>query len=234
MARTVTEREGRLDVCSICGDQPAPVYRTEEAPAPGSVATLRLCEDCLEIRKLKGENFIPLTMTLIFQYGSNCSESEINGEARLRGNATFVGIAETVEDCQLAFDIHSRGRECAAADIVVKPGSKVWGVLYKVPDFLIERTTAKQQGRKALDQIEGEGTNYTRRTIDVKCPDGTICTATTYTARKPGCDVPTSLAYVRLIVNGLREHGVSEQYIAEVKTIASANNPDIAADVNAL
>lgn len=61
MTRTITEREGRLDVCSICGDEPAPVYRTEGTPPPGSMATLRLCEDCLQIRGLKGERFVLFT-----------------------------------------------------------------------------------------------------------------------------------------------------------------------------
>ncbi len=52
-----------------------------------------------------------------------------------------------------------------ASDIVVTPGSKVCGVLYEVPDFLIERKTARAQKRKSLDEIEGEGINYKRETI---------------------------------------------------------------------
>jgi hypothetical protein len=37
----------------------------------------------------------------------------------------------------------------------------VWGVLYEVPDFLIERKTAAAQNRSSLAAIEGEGTNTT-------------------------------------------------------------------------
>ena len=44
-------------------------------------------------------------MALVFQYGSNCSESEINGRDRLRGDAKFADIAETVEDFELAFNV---------------------------------------------------------------------------------------------------------------------------------
>jgi hypothetical protein len=44
----------------------------------------------------------------------------------------------------------------------------------------------------------------------------------------------TNVDYVSHIVCGLREHGVSVEYIAKVKTIASANNPDIAAKVQNL
>jgi hypothetical protein len=47
-------------------------------------------------------------MTLVFQYGSNCSESEINSGERLRGDAKFVDITETVEDFEIAFDVQSR------------------------------------------------------------------------------------------------------------------------------
>jgi hypothetical protein len=97
-------------------------------------------------------------MALVFQYGSNCSESQFNSQERLCGDAKFVTIAETVDDRQLAFDVWSRGRACAASDIVASPGNKVWGVVYDVPDFLMARDTAAKRKRKSLDAIEGEGT----------------------------------------------------------------------------
>jgi hypothetical protein len=173
-------------------------------------------------------------MTLVFQYGSNCSESQINGEHRLCGDAKFIGIAETVDDYQLAFNVQSKTRNCAAADIVPSPGSKVWGVLYEVPDFLIERKTANPHGRKSLDAIEGEGTNYARCSIVVRSVNGDIHTVITYRAINPRANLKTSLEYVRYIVDGLRERGISEEYVANVKTIASANNADIASQVNRL
>src|SRR6266853_5585244 len=99
-------------------------------------------------------------MALVFQYGSNCLDSEINSKNRLCGDARFVDVAETVEDFELAFDVQSTGRGCAASDIVRKPGGKVWGVLYEVPDYLFDRQTAQAGGgRKSFDKIEGEGTN---------------------------------------------------------------------------
>lgn len=52
-------------------------------------------------------------MTLVFQYGSNCSEREMNSQERLRGEAKFVDIAETTEDFELAFDSpEHRARLC--------------------------------------------------------------------------------------------------------------------------
>jgi cation transport regulator ChaC len=173
-------------------------------------------------------------MTIVFQYGSNCLESEINGDRRLRGDAKFVGIAQTVEDFALTFDVWSGNRKCAASDIARMPGSKVWGVLYEVPDDLIDRETAKARGRKSFDEIEGEGANYKREMIDVRRPDGEVVNALTYTVRNPDPGLKTSKEYVGFIVAGLREHDVSEDYIAQVKAIAVANNPEISAAVEKL
>ncbi len=173
-------------------------------------------------------------MALVFQYGSNCLESEINGKDRLCGDAKFIGIAETVNDYRLAFDVWSTRRACAASDIVVSLGSKVWGALYEVPDFLIERRTAGEQNRKSLDAIEGEGANYKRETIAVRKESGPIVTALTYRATIPTPDLKTSLEYVGYIVKGLRQRGVCEEYITQVKELATTNNPTIATQVEEL
>jgi len=171
-------------------------------------------------------------MALIFQFGSNCDVSRLNGDDRLRDDAKVIGIAETVEDYQLAFDVCSTREKCAAANIVRLPGSRVWGVLYEVPDYLIRRETAGS--RKSLDAIEGEGENYERGCISVRRPDGRIVEALTYRTREPQSGLRTSTGYVRHIVLGLREQGAPEDYIREVKEIAKANNPGIAAEVDAL
>ncbi len=102
-------------------------------------------------------------MAIVFQYGSNSLNSEINSPRRLCDDARFLDIAETLEEFELAFDVWSKRRECATADIVRKPGGKVWGVLYEVPDYLIARDTAKLQDRKSFDAIEGEGTKLQTR-----------------------------------------------------------------------
>jgi hypothetical protein len=61
MTRAIIETVGRTDICSVCGDDPAADYRLAEAFRPaGGVDTLRLCDDCLEIRRASGEPFVPL------------------------------------------------------------------------------------------------------------------------------------------------------------------------------
>ena len=171
-------------------------------------------------------------MTLVFQYGSNCLDSEINSTCRLCDDAKFVDIAETVEDFELSFDVYSTKRRCAAADIVRKPGDKVWGVLYQIPDYLIDHATAKACGRKSLDAIEGK--KYTRETIPVRRPNGEVVLALTYTVKSPEPGLKTRIDYVAHIVCGLREHKIPDTYIAKVKAIASANNSDIAPEIEGL
>jgi hypothetical protein len=156
-------------------------------------------------------------MALIFQYGSNCSESQMNGTERLRGDAKFIDIAETVDDFDLAFDVQSSGRGCAASDIVRKQGGKVWGVLYEVPHFLISRRSAGARRRRSFDQIEGEGKNYRREMIRVRRPGGEILNALTYTVAKPQAGLRTNIDYVRHIVRGLRDHNVPAEYLGQDK-----------------
>ena len=52
---------GSNDVCSICGDEEAKDYRLESSQSiAGMVVTLKLCDDCLNIRKnMHDENFVP-------------------------------------------------------------------------------------------------------------------------------------------------------------------------------
>lgn len=110
----------------------------------------------------------------------------------------------------------------------------MWGVLYEVPDYLIDRKTAATKNTKSLDAIEGEGTNYKRETIAVRRNDGSIVSALTYRVRNPQQDLKTNLECVGYIVEGLRDHGVQEDYVERVRQLAQANNPAIAAQVQRL
>jgi cation transport regulator ChaC len=167
-------------------------------------------------------------VAVLFQYGSNCDEGQLNGDERLHGDARFISIAETVEDYKLVFDVWARRRGCAAADIVSSTGKKVWGILYEVPDYLIARETAHVRGRVAMDDIEAEGKVYKRESIAVRKPDGEIVTALTYRVIEPKEGLETNIEYVGYIVKGLRDHGVEDAYIETVKRTASENNPKIA------
>jgi hypothetical protein len=63
--RQIIALAGGRDVCSVCGDRPAPAYQILKVKfAEGAVATIRLCDDCRDIRReLHGEDFIEFTET---------------------------------------------------------------------------------------------------------------------------------------------------------------------------
>lgn len=167
-------------------------------------------------------------MALVFQYGSNMSVARLNGEDRLRGDAKPICIARTAELFDLMFSVWSKSNNCAAADLVSgKSGRSIYGVVYEVPDFLLGRDTAKQRNRKSLDEIEGEGTNYVRAMIDLIANDGSTVCATTYLVKDRKADLKTSLAYVRHILHGLREHDIPAEYCQYVLAKVIENNSDL-------
>ena len=170
---------------------------------------------------------------LVFQYGSNILDEEVNSEQRLRGDAQFVGLAY-VEGYRLSFTVFSERRNCAAADLMPAEGSKVWGALYEVPDWLVYRDQASQRGRRSLDEIEGEGTNYRRMPISVRCQEGNEREALTYVVIEPRPGLTTSSEYASLILRGLRQRGTPEGYILEVKAIVRGNNPTLEQAIEAL
>jgi hypothetical protein len=54
----IAAMEGNLAVCSMCGDDPAKDYQLPPADrSPSGVYTLRLCDDCLSIRRGMGEPY---------------------------------------------------------------------------------------------------------------------------------------------------------------------------------
>src|SRR5690348_4165929 len=98
-------------------------------------------------------------MALVFQYGSNTSSKRLNSAERLRGDAVDLGLVRTRSTFEFGFDMWSDVNGCAAANIRGDAGRKIWGVLYDVPDHLIESTTSG--ARKSFDAIEGP--RYERR-----------------------------------------------------------------------
>lgn len=171
-------------------------------------------------------------MALVFQYGSNTSSTRLNSDERLRGGARDLGLVCTEAPFELDFDVWSTGNACAAADILEGRGRPIWGVLYEVPDYLIQRETAGE--RKSLDAIEGR--HYGRRPIRVQRLDGTRVAGevTTYTVVNPEPGRRTLIEYASHIIAGLREHDAPDEYLAYVKARVIANNPDLAAQIGCL
>lgn len=171
-------------------------------------------------------------MALVFQYGSNMSVTRLNGKDRLAGDAKPVCIARTTETFELAFTVWSNLNDCAAADLVPsQSGRSVYGVVYEIPDALLHRDTAKEQKRKSLDAIEGEGINYVRRTVNLMGVDGQKINAITYVAKDRKTDLKTSSPYVQHILAGLKEHEIPAEYRDYVHSRIIENNCELEADL---
>lgn len=60
LSRHAVSSEGRTDVCTSCGDHPAYPYRVVNgAETMPGVPSLRLCDDCIEIRRGMGNVLMP-------------------------------------------------------------------------------------------------------------------------------------------------------------------------------
>ncbi len=104
---------------------------------------------------------------------------------------------------------------------------------YEIPDYLIDRKSAKGLNRKSLDAIEGAGGNYERTKISVLLPDGTEKSAITYVVRKRSLLLQTSKVYAKHIVDGLHEHDFPEEYRHYVVSKIEENNPRLVGAFNA-
>jgi hypothetical protein len=171
-------------------------------------------------------------MALVSQYGSNTSSDRLNHPDRLRGDAVDLGLVRTRETFEFDFDVWSTTNNCAASDI--RPGGdrNIWGVLYRIPDYLIDRSTSGT--RKSLDAIEGP--NYERNSIAVVWPNGIAVgdDVITYTVRAPQAGLQTALSYVTHILQGLRDHKAPEEYIEYVKSRIISNNPSLRLEIEGL
>lgn len=174
-------------------------------------------------------------MTLVFQYGSNMSTARLNHADRLAGDAKPICMARTAKPFKFAFTVWSKTNTCAAADIISDHnGRSVYGVVYSIPDFLLSRDTARRHKRKSLDEIEGEGTNYVRTTIDLIKTDGSKLNAITYVVKERKTGLTTSLAYVQHILDGLKEHVLPDEYRQYVVSRIIENNHELEKEIPAI
>ncbi len=153
---------------------------------------------------------------LMFQYGSNCNERRLNCASRLGGMAHDLGLAETTETYDLAFDVWSKTNGCAAGDLVhpESSGRRVWGVLYEIPD----------PGFETLCRIEGP--RYEPQPISVRDQQDVSQEARTFLAKPADRAIGlwTSAMYVEHIVSGLRTHGAPDPYIDYIIDRAVSTN----------
>ncbi|MHB1493331.1 MAG: gamma-glutamylcyclotransferase family protein [Thermoplasmataceae archaeon] len=135
---------------------------------------------------------------LYFAYGSNMSFSQMRTRCP---NSKFIGKA-CLKDFEFVFDGHSYNRGGAVANVIQKRECKVEGGLFDITESDL----------KALDQYEGYPSTYDREELEVSDEKGTSSPALIYkrTGKKIG---KPSDDYLKTIIDGARNCGLSEQYI---------------------
>jgi gamma-glutamylcyclotransferase (GGCT)/AIG2-like uncharacterized protein YtfP len=139
----------------------------------------------------------------------------------------FLGVAE-LRGHRLAFTRRSLRTGTGVADIIAAPGESVWGALYALHDVHVA----------AIDEKEGNGWAYERRAVRVivagarelgeaggPCEAGDSggeLEAFAYAViARDGEHVAPSHEYLQALLDGARERGLPEDYVAALGAVAS-------------
>jgi cation transport regulator ChaC len=145
-----------------------------------------------------------------FAYGSNMSRTQMAGRTGPIRDANEAPRVALLRGYRFAFTVRSTdGR--IYANVMASPDDVVHGVLYR----------CGEAGMQVLDRYEA---GYERRQVTVTDQTGREYEATVYVglARctvEPG--QPTA-RYREIVLQGAREFGLPEEYVAEIERLANA------------
>jgi len=134
--------------------------------------------------------------------------------------AEGVEAAWTDDRFEFTFSVWSVTKNRAASGIVrSESGRRIFGVIYEIPYDLIDRNCGRKR-RKTLDEIEGEGTNYSRTVVTVSGVEtGRQYQAITYLPIEQSWKAPTDLEYASHILAGLDEWHAPSDYVEYAKKV---------------
>ena len=136
-----------------------------------------------------------------FAYGSNMCAGIFVERRRMQPSSAMWGW---LEDYRLSFDLPVGPGERGVANIVCEVGARTCGVLYRI--------TAEEAER--LDRTEGvPGGLYRRVPVTISTRGGPI-DAFTYQSPYATAGRKPSPRYIGLLLDGAREHGLPEEYVA--------------------
>ncbi len=116
-----------------------------------------------------------------------------------------------LENYELVFNKKARGGS-ATANIRPAAGKTVHGVLYKIPE----------SAYRSLDRFEGVPEHYRRIEVMATNEAGKKIAAQAYIATKVEKGLHPAAHYLQVILDGAKEHGLSAEYIGEIKAAAGA------------
>lgn len=147
--------------------------------------------------------------TLYFAYGRNMGTRAM--ELACPGHRC-IGAAE-LRDHRLAFTRRSLRTGTGVADVLAAPGASVWGALYALDAGQLA----------AIDEKEGNGWAYERRPVRVIAAGGELLEAFAYAVIAPDAEhVQPSREYLQALLDGARERGLPEAYLAALGAVAAA------------
>ena len=136
-----------------------------------------------------------------FAYGSNMCASIFVERRGMQPSAATWGW---LEGFRLCFDLPVGPGERGVANLVGAPGARTCGVLYRISAAEAER----------LDHSEGVPAGYYRRiAVTVNTGEGAIA-AFTYQSGYATPGRKPSRRYMRLLLDGARQHGLPAEYVA--------------------
>lgn len=155
---------------------------------------------------------------LVFAYGSNMHARDLGAWLQEHG---FADATITVLGCgvlpghELVWNYWSRARGCGAANVRPRAGRDLPGLVLAVND----------RGLAALDRKEGNGAYYDRGAAPqrVVLDTGESVEAWVYIARPEHVRTdacPPSRAYLTLLLEGAREHGLTTDHIERLQSTA--------------
>jgi gamma-glutamylcyclotransferase (GGCT)/AIG2-like uncharacterized protein YtfP len=144
---------------------------------------------------------VPSARIAYFAYGANMAAAVM---AEHCPDHILVGPAE-LSDHELAFTRRSIRTGTGVADVIPRPGSSVWGVVYELDDAEFAR----------LDLKEGAGWAYERYPVNVRLVGRADPTpAVAYRVRRPEpVAVEPSDEYLAGLVAAARERGLPAAYV---------------------
>ncbi len=150
----------------------------------------------------------------VFAYGSNLCI------ARLKSRSPSAEVLSPARLHSHRLHFHKRGRDGSGKADAVHTGNHVdtlWGVVYSL----------EVHDKRRLDEIEGLGTHYLEREVEVLTPAEDLLTAFMYHAHPEMIDASQRpyIWYKRLVVEGGRAHGLPDDYIEHVAGVEHIDDP---------
>jgi cation transport regulator ChaC len=147
-----------------------------------------------------------------FAYGSNMAPAIFVDRRGMRPSVTTWGW---VDGYRLCFDLPVGPGERGVANVVPDAGSRTCGVLYRI---------TPEEGER-LDRSEGVHVGYYRRIVVVAAAaDASSIEAFTYHSTYASPGRKPSRRYLRLLLDGARERGLPENYVASLRAFELAHD----------